>query len=163
MTRSHLLAAALGAVLTLSVMAMIGATQPPAPSAETTLQAQPDTGQDWDTGCVNIVAAYEQEWHRFFFNGLMSSADPEIQAIVLSDQMKDYLVVSSGIASAAKRTDPSFSGSDEASGRALEEFMEQVAFLKKERSDILYQLITGPWQSRLTDDHVARSFPPNNN
>ena len=158
MNRSHLLSAAMGSVCTLAIMTAFGLA--PTQPADTTSDSQllADT-EPLSKQSLALALAYEREWHSFFYDGLGTAGDPDTKAIGLSKQVTSYLAVSSTIESDAHLSnalqDIPMSQQDH------DRLTQRLDFLRRERGDILYQLITGPFKTRLPHDTIAKSFSPN--
>ncbi|PHQ79808.1 MAG: hypothetical protein COB69_07240 [Phycisphaera sp.] len=164
MTRAHLLSAGIGSVTTLLVLALFGIGQ------NGSIQSQSEEGQPQATEfpwgdeqlnaqAISVIVEYEKEWREFLNLGATSSGRKEIKAVALGDHITLYYVEYEMLKSHAKWAVADEDGTPQTEA-AYGRFIESLSIARSERSDLLYHLITGPFESRLPDEYVAERFPP---
>lgn len=162
MNRTHIISALFGSLVTIVVGALLGVGQTTQPEGAPPSPAQLPWGTErMSKESIAVAVAYEEEWHSFFNRGFVPALDHGIKTIGHSDQMVKYLTISSGIRSSALQSDVFLAQGVDMTDSDYDNFVRNLTFLRTERSDLLYKLITGPFESKLPDEMIAETFPPN--
>jgi hypothetical protein len=160
MKRIDLPSVCLGAVVAL-IFAVFGGFGHVAGDARGPASSSCAAQADCDDVYLATAVRYEQEWLDFIDKGLVLAGQPDFRKFV-SDTTKRHVELLS--ASHSVQTNGRLASDERLSpaSRAvhLEEFRKEAANLKKERAAYLYDLITGPLDSRLPDESIAELFAP---